>query len=451
MNRQTVTRRSVMPAGRFVRPAGFAMLALLLGSQASIRTAAASPASGLSIVAFSSARISSPVGRSILWTRPDNIQAAVKLIEFLDTAELDGLKSSKFNPGKLKRALRDASRGDPRDQARAEQLLNDAYVRYVSQLRANSRGKWEVVDASLVPRAPTAQALLSEAAAQPSLTDYIGRMGFMHESYAGLRRAMASVRQARDRQAAALIGMNMQRARFLPSSGKYVLVNAAAQRLYMYENGRIVDSMKVVVGKPEQPTPMMAALIRFTNLNPYWNLPTDLVAERVAPNVLKDGMPYLKAKGYVILSDYGEKAKIVDPKTVNWTAVQNGTVQLRMRQNPGPQNAMGRMKFMFPNRQGVYLHDTPNKELLGEDARLFSAGCVRLEDAPRLGKWLYGKPLRWQGQQAEAKVALKQPVPVYLAYLTATQEGNQLTFYTDIYGRDRAMMAGTNGRQYAAR
>lgn len=450
MDRPTVAMRFVLPAGRIVRPAGFAMLALLLGTQASIRTAAAAPATGL-VVASTSSGLSQPVSRGYLWMKPANLPAAVALVDMLDSSDLDGLRPSKFNPGKLKRALRDASRGSPRDVARAEQLLNDAYVRYVTQLRSNTRGNWEVVDPSLVPRAPNARALLAAAAAQPSLTDYINRMGFMHESYGGLRRALAAAEQARDKRTAALVRINLQRARFLPAGGKFVLVNAAAQRLYMYENGRIVDSMKVVVGKPEQPTPMMAALIRFTNLNPYWNLPPDLVAERVAPNVLKDGMPYLRAKGYVILSDYGEKAKVVDPNTVNWQAVHAGTVQLRMRQNPGPQNAMGRMKFMFPNRQGVYLHDTPNKELLGEDARLFSAGCVRLEDAPRLGRWLYGKPLRWQGQRAEAKVDLKQPVPVYLAYLTATQEGNQLTFYSDIYGRDRTMQAGRKKGLFASR
>ena len=163
-------------------------------------------------------------------------------------------------------------------------------------------------------------------------------------------------------------------------------------------------------------------------------------------------MPYLKQKGYVVLSDYGDKAKVVDPTTIDWPAVAAGRVQLRMRQNPGPVNAMGQMKFMFPNKQGIYLHDTPNKELLGEDARLFSAGCVRLEDAPRLAKWLYGKPLKVaRVGKPEQRVDLAKPVPVYLAYMTAVPSGDQVVFLDDIYGRDRAQMALAGNKRTAAR
>ena len=178
-----------------------------------------------------------------------------------------------------------------------------------------------------------------------------------------------------------------------------MLVNTAAQRLYMYEDGRIVDGMRVVVGKAHQPTPMMAATIKFTALNPYWQVPSDLAAERVAPNVVKEGLGYLERNGYVLLSDWGDQAQPVDPSMVDWEAVAAGKILVRLRQNPGPGNAMGRMKFMFPNPQGIYLHDTPNKELLNEEARLFSGGCVRLEDAPRLAKWLYGRPLELEGRQ----------------------------------------------------
>jgi murein L,D-transpeptidase YcbB/YkuD len=231
--------------------------------------------------------------------------------------------------------------------------------------------------------------------------------------------------------------------RLLPGAGpqRYVLVNSAAQRLFMVEDGKVAGWMRVVVGKASQPTPMMAALIRYTAVNPYWNLPSDLVAERIAPNVVKQGLPYLKAKGYVVLSDWSDTARRVDPSTIDWKAVLAGKTEIRMRQNPGPANAMGRMKFMFPNKAGVYLHDTPNKELLDEPARLLSAGCVRLEDAPRLARWLYGRPLKvTAGMKPEQKVNLDRPVPVYLAYLTAVPSGDQAVFYEDIYGRDRARL-----------
>jgi murein L,D-transpeptidase YcbB/YkuD len=126
-------------------------------------------------------------------------------------------------------------------------------------------------------------------------------------------------------------------------------------------------------------------------------------------------------------------------------------VLVRLRQEPGPGNAMGKMKFMFPNPQGIYLHDTPNKELMTEEARLFSGGCVRLEDASRLAKWLHGRPLSWRGARTEQAVPLDRPVPVYLAYLTAVPSGSEVVYYDDIYGKDRSQLAGETKRTIAAR
>ncbi len=260
----------------------------------------------------------------------------------------------------------------------------------------------------------------------------------------GLRSALARAEEQGDRRSADLLRLNLQRVRFLPADGRYVLVNIAAQKLYMYEDGEVVDEMRVVVGKAHQPTPMMAATIKFTALNPYWQVPADLAAERVAPHVVKQGLRYLTNNGYVLLSDWGDKAQPVDPSSVDWEAVAAGKVLVRLRQNPGANNAMGRMKFMFPNPQGIYLHDTPNKELLNEDARLFSGGCVRLEDAQRLAKWIYGMPLNWRGASTEQPVKLPTPMPVYLIYQTAVPSGDDIVFYQDIYGKDRSMLAGSS-------
>ena len=143
---------------------------------------------------------------------------------------------------------------------------------------------------------------------------------------------------------------------------------------------------------------MMAALLRYTSLRPYWNVPPDLAAERIAPNVVKHGPAYLRQKGYQLLSDWSDKARVISPAGVDWAAVAAGRKEVRLRQLPGPANSMGDMKFMFPNAQGIYLHDTPQDELFGEAARLFSGGCVRLEAAHRLGAWLYGKPLKARGK-----------------------------------------------------
>jgi murein L,D-transpeptidase YcbB/YkuD len=113
---------------------------------------------------------------------------------------------------------------------------------------------------------------------------------------------------------------------------------------------------------------------------------------------------------------------------------------------------MGQMKFMFPNQAGVYLHDTPQKELLAAASRMHSAGCVRLEDAARLAKWLYGRPLTVaKDGKPEEYVNLDRPVPVYLAYLTAVPSGSETVFYDDVYGRDRARLAGLDVARVATR
>ena len=385
-----------------------------------------------------------------MWFAGGQPDAAFLLLDLLATSQVDGIDARQFNIRGLQRAVRGAP-GSPA----TDRMLSEALVRYAAAVRAvPASNEWTIVDRDVVRAPVSVSTLLREAAAAGSVATFVETMPWMHETYSGLRRELLVAEQRRDREAAAKLRLNLNRARLLPGTGpeRYVMVNAAAQRLYMYENGKVVDWMRVVVGKPAQPTPMMAALIRYTAVNPYWNLPSDLVAERIAPNVVKLGLPYLKAKGYVALSDWGEDPARIDPSKIDWKAVAAGRTEVRLRQNPGPANAMGRMKFMFPNKAGIYLHDTPNKELLSEDARLFSAGCVRLEDAPRLAKWLYGRPLKvTKGMKPEQHVDLDRPVPVYLAYLTAVPSGNQTVYYEDIYGRDRARIAAASANRIAAR
>lgn len=444
MGNRIVQGWSVKPAERQVRPAGFAMLA----AGALLTVLPLQPAEAIgSAPATSPAQLASRPQ----WVVPGDTRAADRLIALLQSAELDGIDPKKFKAKSLKGAVRSAARGNPAAIARANAMLDRALVSYVSALRGSSTEDWSVVDRAAAPAMPSADTLLAEAAAAPSLEAWINAMPFMHHSYAELRRALAYYEGRGDERAEALLRINLRRTRFLPPGGRYVLVNTAAQRLYMYENGQVVDWMRVVVGKPAQQTPMMAAMIRYTAVNPYWNVPPDLAAERIAPNVIKSGLGYLREKGYVVLSDWSEQARPSDPSKVDWEAVAAGRIQIRIRQNPGPANAMGRMKFMFPNPQGVYLHDTPDKELLNEAARLFSGGCVRLEDAPRLAKWLYGKPLQVKTKKPEQPIDLDRPVPVYLAYLTTVPSGNQVVFLDDIYGKDRSQLAETNNGRIASR
>ncbi|GAA4753212.1 hypothetical protein GCM10023264_20370 [Sphingomonas daechungensis] len=252
--------------------------------------------------------------------------------------------------------------------------------------------------------------------------------------------------------------LNLERARRLPQtteSGRYVLVDAGAARLWMYENGRPVDSMRVIVGSNATETPMMAALLRFVSVHPWWNTPPELAKKSVAPGVLKEGLKYLTDRDYQVLSDWSDDAVAVDPQTIDWQAVADGKITARLRRGPGEWNSMGDYKFNMPNDFGIYLHDVPGheKDLFKADNRWISNGCIRLEDAQRLAKWLFGKPLKADGSKTEVNVDLPEPVPVYVTYLTAEAGPSGPKFRADPYNRDPALLAryfGDGDRQVAA-
>ena len=434
--------------GRFLRPARLSLcyaLALAVATPqaaSAVVTPSSLPQSNRSetLDSFYAARDDRP-----LWFDTSE-DAALALIDLVRSAAVDGLDPDRYRPLDLERAVRAAHSGDPTDIGRADRMLSEAFVAYVRDLKRTPKVEMIWVDTQLLPATPTPRRLLERVAAASSVGSYLVDMPWMSPIYVGLRHALATDADSnlaeRDR-----LRLNLERARALPAAtGKYVIVNATEARLSMYEDGRIVDSMRVVVGKPANPTPMMAALIRFTSLNPYWNVPADLAAERIAPHVVAEGDTYLKAKGYQLLSSWDADASVVSPDTVDWAAVAAGRADVRLRQLPGPANAMGTMKFMFPNAQGIYLHDTPDKNLLGEEMRMFSGGCVRLEDAPRLAKWLYeGKAPTTTSTRPEQRVDLPKPVPVFLTYLTAIPSGGDVAYLPDVYNRDRAALAALDG------
>ncbi|MBA3678355.1 MAG: L,D-transpeptidase family protein [Sphingosinicella sp.] len=390
-------------------------------------------------------------GNRPIWTRSGTIGGeAETLLSLLESARLDGLDPDDYKPRAIASAMRKAEDGSPKALAKAELLLSrglGAYVRDLRQLPRNA--KMLYVDKELAPSAPSVSAALQAAATAPSLNQYLQNIGWMHPVYGQLRKGLANSDGLSENLKHVLM-INLDRARALPAaSRRHVLVDAAGARLYMYDNGRVVDSMRVVVGKPSEPTPMMAGLIRYASVNPYWNIPPDLVQKRVAAEVLNKGPSYLTTKRYELLSDWSEKPTILKPSSVDWKAVANGSRQLRVRQLPGANNAMGRMKFMFPNELGIYLHDTPEKGLLDEEVRNFSSGCVRLEDAARLGKWLFGKPLVIKSKKPDQRVDLPKPVPVFITYLTAAPEGTGIAYHNDVYNLDHAQLSSGRSKQAA--
>jgi murein L,D-transpeptidase YcbB/YkuD len=202
----------------------------------------------------------------------------------------------------------------------------------------------------------------------------------------------------------------------IPQHGRFVLVDANSARLYMMEDGRVEDSMKVIVGKPDTPTPELKDSIVYATLNPYWHVTPDLVKTIIAPRVLTEGDAYLNRQGYQVVSAFAPDARVIPADSVDWNAVAAGTSKVYVRQLPGPANSLGHFKFDLPNGEGIYLHDTPKKELFAQDKRDLSHGCVRLEDAEKLATWLLGTdppPV----SAPEKAIPLPRPVPITISYL----------------------------------
>jgi len=417
---------------------GLAPLSLAIPAPAAAQTLVAPSRVGQSVADFYKMRKDAP-----LWLAPAAGDSAQQLLALLGSAADDGLDPQNYHVALLQASLDQARTGKRKDVLRADKQLSEAFAAYVADLHRDPGVGITYVDPGLRPTPPTALAALLQAANARSLAGYVGDIGWMHPLYGQLRQALTEHKYSDD-ESRRRIEVNLQRVRALPAGNqRYVLVNAAQQRLYMYENGKPVDNMVVVVGKPKYPTPMLAAYIRYAALNPYWYVPPDLAWDDVGQFVQKQGFSYFEKMGYQQVSDWGKDAQILDATKIDWDSVHDGKTEVLLRQMPGPENFMGRIKFMFPNEFGVYLHDNPRRNLFKESVRYFSGGCVRLEDAWRLSKWLFHRELTWEGAGVEEPVPLAQPVPVYITYLTAMPDGQSIAYYDDVYGRDSAKLAGS--------
>ena len=282
-----------------------------------------------------------------------------------------------------------------------------------------------------------------DAEVTKAVTEYQAAHGLEPDGIVG-NSTIRSLNRGADHYQRVII-LNMERALRLPTpeeKGRYILIDSGAARLWMYENGVPVDSMRVIVGEAKTQTPMMAALIKYVSLNPYWNVPPELVQSLVAKNVLEQGMTYFNDRDYEVLSDWTDNPVTIDPTTVDWPAVAAGKTQIRVRRGPGPWNSMGQMKFMLPNDFGIYLHDVPKptKAAFTKDDRAISNGCVRLEDAERLQKWVFGGTLPIATGEADQRVDLPEPIPVYMTYFTAVATAEGIKFRDDYYGRDERLL-----------
>ena len=252
------------------------------------------------------------------------------------------------------------------------------------------------------------------------------------------------------------IRVNMERLRWLPRDPgvRHIFVNLADYSLNVVDRGRVVRISRVVVGAPATATPSMSQEISYVVLNPYWHVPRSVTTREILPELKRDS-GWLAKDGFRLFSGRGPDAVEVDPRSIDWPSLTTIDWRYRVRQEPGPTNSLGVIKFMFPNADDIYLHDTPAKYLFGRHARAFSHGCIRVEDPLALADLLLsdqGWP-RARLEEAltsgkpELVVPLAHRIPVHLAYLTAVVDtAGRLLLLDDIYGRDARLADALRGK-----
>jgi murein L,D-transpeptidase YcbB/YkuD len=256
------------------------------------------------------------------------------------------------------------------------------------------------------------------------------------------RRALNITVSARIQQ----ILINMERWRWMPRElGKrYLMVNMTGFELYIMENGSSVLTMPVIIGKTYRSTPSFSGLVSQMEYNPYWTVPTSITLQDIIPRQINDPS-YFAKKSITLFRGWGKNAREIDPQTVNWERLDKDRFPYWLRQDPGPKNALGRVKFLFSNPYEIYLHGTPDKHLFDRVVRTLSSGCIRVKDPVRLAAYLLNDGSLQMEEEILANIhlttnqSIRLPiaVPIYLVYWTAwVDQAGRLNFRHDIYGRD---------------
>ena len=237
--------------------------------------------------------------------------------------------------------------------------------------------------------------------------------------------------------------VSLERARqvFYDPESEFLVVNIAGFQLYIVRRGEIVFRTRVQVGKPYRQTPIFRAEMTYLVVNPTWTVPPTIFRQDILPAVRRDPA-YLASRH---IDAFDSRGVIVDPASVDWSG---RNPPYRLVQRPGADNALGRIKFMFPNEHAVYLHDTPSRDLFDRDSRAFSSGCIRVENPFELaGQLLGGARARERLDTLVAggktqTVFLDKPMTVMLLYWTAEVDAaGKVSFFPDVYQRDAAVVA----------
>jgi murein L,D-transpeptidase YcbB/YkuD len=251
------------------------------------------------------------------------------------------------------------------------------------------------------------------------------------------------------------VRVNLERWRWLPEDlgQRHIRANIAGFSLTVWENGQQLRTHLMIVGKPYRKTPVFSGVIQYVVFNPWWEIPDSIARRDKLPAFRKDP-PSVNQLGFQVLDRSGQ---LIDPETIDWDQVNAANFPYRLRQAPGPQNALGQVKIMFPNRHNVYIHDSPLQGLFAQRQRAFSSGCLRTHEALDLVAWLLSDAPQWGRSQIdnvvangkEMRVDLASPVQVHILYFTAVAEPTGgVRYLDDIYGRDGRVLAGLIGTPF---
>lgn len=367
---------------------------------------------------LSASAVAQPVDQAVedirdhlIWTEPQIAQ----LQQLVDARASEGLENCTISDFSQPNSASDPYRRSRLASVAANELMK-AYLEGCSP--ASARAKWHF---SSDDRYIDTQQLLLKALVRNDLVGYFEALRPRNPHYQALREAYATEIDAEKR---ATLALNMERWRWmrLAMGQKYLLVNAASFEVTLWENDQKLKSWPVIVGKTKSPTPIFEATVSGVILNPWWEIPTSIVAEGIG-SMVRNNPAAARRKGYVL---------------------QNG----RYRQRPGPGNALGQMKLVMPNSYSVYLHDTPYKNRFSEPVRTFSHGCIRVGGAIDLDKTLLeGAATPEQideilASRKTTKLSLTKAIPIYIAYFTAEgAEDGTIRYYPDVYKRDDLKLA----------
>ena len=366
------------------------------------------------------APVAPPVAPPVIeWNKAD----AQDLLGYIERIDAEGLDPADYDPARLRAAIS----GQDKEQLNA--VASDLFLKVSSDLalghvRGDARSSWYINDPDL--NGNDQYAMMARAVKNHSVPDTLSSLLPTHPQYGELKAVLSDTPKS-DKATIEKIRANMDRWRWLPRDlgQKYVIVNVPAYMVALVEDGRVVARRRAVAGAVKTATPSLSATISGVIFNPWWEVPKSIEGE------------VRGKRGYVAVKD--ESGKVI-----------------RYRQPPGPGNALGRMKLVMPNNHAIFLHDTNAKGLFDRQARAYSHGCIRTEDALGFAEVLLQPTGKWDKAEIQKTIAsgksvqanLAAPIPVYITYFTAAAvaDKKQIVAYSDIYSRDKTVLAALNKR-----